>query len=120
MHNFGRGVCLLAFVFTIPNCTSTTSARLIPQHANTEGCTFAVSQTTQSAVYEKIIIVGIVAGTDWDGAVKDEYWVTYPGRARDEFVDAKGNYRAVNVPASKILLRGEVRMVRGVVCRCPE
>lgn len=82
-----------------------------------KACTFAVSSDAQRVYYERFIIVAEkeVANTEDDPPA---WWGVFPDRPPER--DAEGRARAVNVPKSKVLKRGEVRMVGGATCKCPD
>lgn len=77
------------------------------------GCTVVVSTGTRSAFYEMIRIVGEHTNTN-------DWWIMFVHRDQKEFVGIDGRKRAINYPKSKILRRGEHRIIDGVMCHCPE
>jgi hypothetical protein len=83
------------------------------------GCTVSVDQSTQTARYEQVEIVGEREGINEDGKPVQEWWVWFPQRPTADYLDTNGKLRAVNVPKYKILQVGETRLINGMLCKCP-
>ena len=79
---------------------------------NSPGCTVAISTGTRNAFYEPIVILAIHPNGE-------DYWVYFPGRSASNQMDANGNRRGSNIPMWKVLIRGEIKVISGVTCRCP-
>lgn len=84
------------------------------------GCSFTVGQnsTGRTAAYVSLVIIGEREGVDEDGEPVQEYLVLYPDRPYLHPV-RDGKLVPVNVPKSKILKAGEMRIGNGVKLRCP-
>lgn len=84
------------------------------------GCSFQTGMGSggRTARYTSLVIVGEREGLDEDGNPVQEYLVLYPDRPYLHPV-RDGKLVPVNVPKSKILKAGEVRIGNGVLLRCP-
>lgn len=90
-----------------------------PSRPTRRGCLLTISESARRVLTEPLVIVGEKEGIDEDGKPIQEWWVWYPQRPKEDYLDANGNFRAVNVPKSKVLFAGETRLVKGLVCKCP-
>lgn len=111
-----RVLALLSLVAIATGCGTVQPRR--PQR-NEAGCYVSVDISGGRCLWEQVAIVGEVSGVDWEGNVVEEWWAWFPQRPREEYFDTEGKLRAVNLPKSRVLLTGEHRLVRGVLCTCP-
>lgn len=83
------------------------------------GCLLTIDLTMGRVLTEPLIIVGEKDGVNEDGNPVEEWWVYFPERPKEPYLDTNGVLRGLNVPKSRVLLRGQAKLISGLLCKCP-